>query len=487
MALVAVLVAVVILLLLGMSTLNMGRYSRVQAIRGVQEIAARCAADAGLEKSLYEMNAKIALGAWDASWLPSESGQSLGAEQSYDYSVSGDLVSGYTIQAVGTCGQITRTVSATLRLAGMFDYAMFVIGGVELKNGVAIDGYNYGAGDPLLQVGTAGTGAGDITLHNSALITGDVVVGVGGDPEIVISGKDDQVTGNSYAAPLVWDPLPITVPEYLSSAVSQGTITGGEVSSSGKSDKKSKKSIDSGSTITGGEVSSSGKSDKKSKKSIDSGSTSTGGEVSSSGKSDKKSKKSIDSGSTSTGGAVSSSGKSDKKSKKSIDSGSTSTGGAVISSSGKYDSIDISSGDTVTITAPVELYVTGDVDLGNSAEIIIDTSSNPDASLTLYLGGDYRGKTNSSINNLTADPHRLTIYGLPTCTSIELYCKGDFYGTIYAPYAEVEFKNAVEFYGSLVANSVILKQSSEFHYDASLRTVSITDMNVRFVVDRWSE
>ncbi len=54
-----VLIAIVILLVTGAGLLSLGLHSQILALRTASDIAARCAADAGLTKALYQMNQKF--------------------------------------------------------------------------------------------------------------------------------------------------------------------------------------------------------------------------------------------------------------------------------------------------------------------------------------------------------------------------------------------------------------------------------------------
>ena len=174
-----------------------------------------------------------------------------------------------------------------------------------------------------------------------------------------------------------------------------------------------------------------------------------------------------------------------------LPSGGTIIGSTTISSSAKYDCIDLTgsvSSDIVTIDAPVELYVIGDIRIGFGDELrIVDVNTNPDASLTLYLGGNLIIDYGGLINNLSKDTHKLTIYGLDTCTNIDFKNSGTFYGAIYAPNADVRLHNSVQMYGAVVSNSFIQDVNADFYYDASLRIVEPTDIGVRFVITRWYE
>jgi hypothetical protein len=161
-------------------------------------------------------------------------------------------------------------------------------------------------------------------------------------------------------------------------------------------------------------------------------------------------------------------------------------GGKTICNSGKYSGIDIKNSEKITIIGNVELYITGDITLGNSAEIEI-ADSNPKASLTVYLDGNFEGKNTSSLNNKTTDPKRLKIYGLDGCSSMVFKNSSKFYGAVHAPNANVIFDNSAAAYGAVTANNFEQKNSAPFYYDASLRNVNANDRLIRFTVQKWYE
>jgi choice-of-anchor A domain-containing protein len=103
------------------------------------------------------------------------------------------------------------------------------------------------------------------------------------------------------------------------------------------------------------------------------------------------------------------------------------------------------------------------------------------------VGGNILLDNGSAINNLTMDTHKLKIYGLDTCTKIDIKNSGTLYGAIYAPNADIHLYNSVEVYGSVVGKSFTQDVSANVHYDASLRKASINDVGVRFVVKNWHE
>jgi len=87
----------------------------------------------------------------------------------------------------------------------------------------------------------------------------------------------------------------------------------------------------------------------------------------------------------------------------SLPSSGTIQNDSTVTNSVKYSSINLKNSKILLIDGDVSLYVTGEIILGNSAEIQIDN----DASLILYLGGDFEGKNSSTINNLTQNAKKL--------------------------------------------------------------------------------
>ena len=220
-------IALVLLILMGMSLLSQGLNARVYSIRTSSDIAAQCAADSGLTKALFEMNKKLEVKPWADDNLPLETSISLpNSNATYDYTVTGDISSGYKIESTGISGQNTKTVSCALKLQGPFDAAIFTENGIALYNSAEIDGYNYGEGDKILKIGTNSTESGAVALKNSATVNGDVFVGVDGNPSDVID-NNGTITGETGTLTQKYEIPPITVPDWLFSLPSNGTIITG--------------------------------------------------------------------------------------------------------------------------------------------------------------------------------------------------------------------------------------------------------------------
>jgi len=139
-----------------------------------------------------------------------------------------------------------------------------------------------------------------------------------------------------------------------------------------------------------------------------------------------------------------------------------------ITTSGKYDNINLGNSETVRIEGDVELYITGNIELGNSAALEIA----PGGKLTLFLEGNLELKNGAELNNLTQEAENLIILGLDTCENVILKNSSDTYASIYTPSANVDFRNSADFYGAVVAKSFEQHNDADFHYDAELREVN---------------
>mgnify|MGYP001134072170 CR=1 FL=1 len=386
-ALVLVTIAAVLLTLVGVGLLQVGLSSRLLAIGAAHKIKACSAADAGLTKAIYEMNEKLKLQSLSESTQLQATDEILPyCDGTFSYTITPSGNGEYVVEAVGKDGRAEKKVRATLQLQGPFEHAILVRGNIVLKPGAVVDGYNFTEEGEKVKFGTTTTLLAQVTLGMGALVDGDLLVGVGGDPEKVISAPLATITGKTYALTEEVDFPSVTVPGWLEDLPSQGTLSGA----------------------------------------------------------------------------------------------------TTITSSGKCDGINLAQGDIITIDGPVTLYVTGNVGLGNAAQIQIN-NANPDASLTLFLEGDLFCKNGGALNNLTEDPARLTLFGLDTCTNLSFATAGAFYGGIYAPNAMANFKSSVEIFGSVTAKSFLQGQAAGFHYDASLKKVSADDPCVRITVKHWSE
>jgi hypothetical protein len=207
-------VMVLVLSIAGMALLRLGLNARMQAHRATADMCARSAADAGLIQAIHLLNEKLdSQEEWDISSLASPTVELPNCHANYRFKLAGDADTGYEIVSVGSSGNTDRVVYSQLKLAGLFDYAIFVADDLELKMGTTVDAYNMDAEDSVLQVATNTTDAGALDMKVGVTIDGDVVVGPEGAPDSVIDSKLEAViTGNTYTLPEVWEMPSIKVP-----------------------------------------------------------------------------------------------------------------------------------------------------------------------------------------------------------------------------------------------------------------------------------
>ncbi len=151
--------------------------------------------------------------------------------------------------------------------------------------------------------------------------------------------------------------------------------------------------------------------------------------------------------------------------------------------SGVYPFIDLGQGAQLQITGEVTLYVTGPMVLGQASKVVIADSG----CLTVYLATRLEDKNSVGFSNQTYDATKLKIYGLPTCTDIDLKAMSRLDAAVYAPDACVDLYNSGDFYGAVTAHDLYVKNSGNFYFDTRLMYVNIDDPAAVFVVGRWWE
>jgi Tfp pilus assembly protein PilX len=155
--------------------------------------------------------------------------------------------------------------------------------------------------------------------------------------------------------------------------------------------------------------------------------------------------------------------------------------GVPLTGNNKFSSINLNG--IQEVNGNCKIYVTGGIILQNSAELVVPSGS----SLELYIGVSFEGKNGSELQNDTSDATNLKIYGLDTCTSIDIKNGGDFYAAIYAPNADLVLHNGGIVEGSFVGNNFEMKNSGTFIYDTDLGDVGIDDLAASFNIFRWWE
>jgi hypothetical protein len=382
-----VMIAVLVLFVIAVAMMGLGRVFRLQSVQHHSAITAQLAADAGLSRSIYDMGEKLKQKPWSNAGLPSGSEYLPSDSGSFEYKVSGNFVNGYEVESTGKSRQASRTVKATLRLVGLYEYGIYVGNFIDLQRGASITGINFGPSERPLEIATSSSDFQQIVLSKKSLVDGNVMSGFGSDPDSVVQIKGDaDVTGDISAMAANWEPPFVEVPDYLKALPSLGILEDG----------------------------------------------------------------------------------------------------TTLANNARVDAIDLKKGQTITIDGEVELFVDGDIDLGQNSHIELVTND-PDASLAIYVEGNVIERKGASMNNFTYDSRKFSLFGGPTTKSIQLKKDGAFYGTIYAPNAEVVVHGKMDIAGAVVADSFTLKRRGDFYYDAQLRDVSTDDVGARFEIARWEE
>ncbi|MFC1793786.1 hypothetical protein ACFL3Q_09400 [Planctomycetota bacterium] len=153
--------------------------------------------------------------------------------------------------------------------------------------------------------------------------------------------------------------------------------------------------------------------------------------------------------------------------------------------SGIYTRISLSQSGIVEIQGgDVELYITGNIDLGNGCEVVVQ----PGSSLTLYIDGDINADNSMGFNNQAGKVKDFQLFATGTEEQVfNMKAKSSIFGTIYAPDVDIQMYAKAEMRGAIVGKNVTFKSGGTFYYDEALRDVSIDDVGARFFVKRWRE
>lgn len=398
--LVLVLLVVLISMIIGTGLMALGTQARIAAINQVQDMMARSAADAGLERAVQEINNAVMAKTWSAGVEPYVSNAILPYSDSiYSVKTEYDATDGYQITSVGTDRNRTRSVTATLRLKGLFENAIQCRDTITLKAGTVVDTIDSSISmdpadcDEKTIIGTNSTEPDSVILNMGVVVNGDVVVGVGGDTSTVIKDLGAAID-RSYSLSTSIEFPPVSPPSIFGPDTSISINTVGAEKTIG-----------------------------------------TGGDF---------------------------------------------------PATGRFSGIKLINGSILRVISDCTLYITGDVDMGQNSAILLDASKN--AKLTIYLDGDWVSDNNSGINNETSKPSTFALYGTgPAGQEIDIKAKGEFYGVIYAPDADLTMFSGGDIYGSFITNDFELKNPASFFYDASLKIISVTEEGARFVINRWHE
>jgi hypothetical protein len=166
--------------------------------------------------------------------------------------------------------------------------------------------------------------------------------------------------------------------------------------------------------------------------------------------------------------------------------------GDAVGANGRYQytatSINMESHDTVKITGPVDLVVTGNISVRGLAGLVIGGSGSTNPSLNIYCPGSIELGGTSALN-ATNKAASLTVWGTAPSTgtqTVTITGTADFIGTIYAPNAAVNLNGNGATNGAIIGKTVTVAGSGVFHYDVRLGDIGTT-LDVSYRITNWNE
>jgi len=153
----------------------------------------------------------------------------------------------------------------------------------------------------------------------------------------------------------------------------------------------------------------------------------------------------------------------------------------------KFDSIDLSGENKVTIIGPSNIYLTsgGSLELSGQSEVIISDAST--GAVNIYADGDVT-ISGQGVANQTTIPSNFIIFGTGTGSrDITFTGQADFYGAIYAPTAEMTISGQGELFGAFSGESVTMSGQAKIHYDEALGRLDLGLGSGRFIIQSWQE
>lgn len=142
----------------------------------------------------------------------------------------------------------------------------------------------------------------------------------------------------------------------------------------------------------------------------------------------------------------------------------------------RASSVDLQN-ETLTISGPVDLIVTGDLEVGGSSGALT-IGSTAGTNLKLYVAGNVSISGQGAINQSSSPPN-MTIYGTRTQAEVttlgrqvfDLSGNASYSGLVYAPNADITLSgggSSGRFDGAIIGSSVTFNGNYDFHYDVRL-------------------
>jgi Putative Ice-binding-like adhesive domain len=154
-------------------------------------------------------------------------------------------------------------------------------------------------------------------------------------------------------------------------------------------------------------------------------------------------------------------------------------------SGGNYWATNLTAGGgntSMIITAPSTLVVTGNVSL---ASVVFATTN---ATLDIYIETpsiSFCPTISGMTGSQPATPLQFRVWGLPSCTTMDMTAGNSFTGMIYAPEANLSARGHAAFYGAFTSNTFTCNGTFDFHYDVATATYSPSSTSLQIM--SWAE
>ena len=144
-------------------------------------------------------------------------------------------------------------------------------------------------------------------------------------------------------------------------------------------------------------------------------------------------------------------------------------------SSGSYrlPSINISSHGECIITGNVTFYVIGNISITGQGRLTIQ----PGGSLKIYVSGNVNPLAGQGVANQTGYPENLQIYGMATCTTVNISGQNALCGAIYTPEADINLSGQGDVFGAICGNTIDIVGQGSVHYDEALNDIKAGTAN----------
>ncbi|MEI8350178.1 MAG: hypothetical protein WCI77_08500 [Candidatus Omnitrophota bacterium] len=154
----------------------------------------------------------------------------------------------------------------------------------------------------------------------------------------------------------------------------------------------------------------------------------------------------------------------------------------------KYTAFTPKNKDTITITGPANIYITGStsMDVKSGGAIVVSSAST--GPVVVYFAGNLDIK--GDINNLTYLPSNFQMYGSNgTSQSIAITSQSDMYAAVYAPNGALTFHGQGGLFGSFIGDTMNMWGGSAIHHDDALSSLASLPSFVpgAYVPSDWKE